>query len=183
MRQAHRNGRLRQPAAPLSPRAQTKMIAEPAGAVELRILVPDTIEGLYLHVQGGGLIVAGNDAWDTQPELFGREPACACPGQLPACARPSVPAAVDDCVSVAEWLADPCPTRVRLMTVIDRRRIRRAQFADVQATSPSRPRPRRGGEPAFWWGRSFADAQRAACRYCAFSLASKACSASRRPSW
>ena len=73
MREAYSRGDLGVPASLKSPRARTTTIDGPAGPIELRILVPDVVRGVYMHIHGGGWMVGSNDTWDQQLELFGHE--------------------------------------------------------------------------------------------------------------
>ncbi|RRN54509.1 alpha/beta hydrolase [Pseudoxanthomonas sp. SGNA-20] len=107
MREAYLNGGLGLPASPKSPRARTMTIDGPGGPIELRVLVPQQVRGVYLHLHGGGWIAGGNDTWDQQFELFGREAGMVAvsPNYRLAPEHPA-PAAIDDCVAVACWLVE-----------------------------------------------------------------------------
>lgn len=107
LREAYSLGRLGLPASPKSPRARTMTIPGPAGPIALRILTPQTIRGVYLHIHGGGWMVGSNDTWDDKLELFGREAGLVSISLDYRLAPEHVfPAAVDDCVAVASWLVD-----------------------------------------------------------------------------
>jgi acetyl esterase len=107
MRDAYSRGLLGVPVSPKSPRARRATIPGPAGPLDLRILVPDDVRGVYLHFHGGGWIVGSNDTWDEQLELFGREAGMATVSVNYRLAPEHVfPAAVDDCVATAIWLID-----------------------------------------------------------------------------
>lgn len=105
MRAAYSSGGFGLPASPKSPRARTLTIPGPAGPIDLRILTPDIVRGVYLHIHGGGWMVGSNDTWDEPLELFGREAGLAVVSPNYRLAPEHVfPAAVDDCVAVASWL-------------------------------------------------------------------------------
>jgi acetyl esterase/lipase len=95
------------PASPKAAAARTLTIARPGGHVALRILVPDEVRGVYLHIHGGGWMVGTNDMWDDQLQRLGREAGLACVSVEYRLAPEHVfPAAVDDCMAAAAWLID-----------------------------------------------------------------------------
>ena len=107
MREAYVRGELGLPASPKSPRARTTTIEAPAGPIGLRILVPDEVRGVYLHIHGGGWIVGSNDTWDEQLEYFGREAGMVAVSlDYRLAPEHPAPAAIDDCVAVASWLIE-----------------------------------------------------------------------------
>ena len=107
LRDAYSNGLLGVPASPKSPRARTMTIRGPGGPIDLRILVPDVIHGVYLHAHGGGWMVGSNDTWDQQLELFGREAGMVSISlNYRLAPEYQFPAAVDDFVAVASWLIE-----------------------------------------------------------------------------
>lgn len=68
MREAYVRGELGLPASPKPPRARTLTIEGAAGPIGLRMLVPEEVRGVYLHIHGGGWLVGSNDTWDEQLE-------------------------------------------------------------------------------------------------------------------
>lgn len=107
LRDAYSRGLLGLPASPKSPRARQITIPGPAGPLDLRILMPDEVRGVYLHFHGGGWMVGSNDTWDEQLELFGRIAGMASVSVNYRLAPEHVfPAAIDDCVATALWLID-----------------------------------------------------------------------------
>lgn len=107
LREAYVNGDLGLPASGRSSRARTTTIDGPAGPIALRILVPETIRGIYLHVHGGGWIAGSNDTWDEQLEFFGREAGMvAISLDYRLAPEHPAPAAVDDTFAVASWLIE-----------------------------------------------------------------------------
>jgi acetyl esterase len=107
LRDAYTRGLLGLPASPRSPRARTMTIRGPGGPIDLRILVPEVVRGVYLHVHGGGWMVGSNDTWDEQLELFGREAGVVAVSlNYRLAPEHAFPSAVDDCVAVASWLIE-----------------------------------------------------------------------------
>ncbi|ANH67461.1 alpha/beta hydrolase fold domain-containing protein [Mitsuaria sp. 7] len=107
LRDAYVRGGLGLPASPKSPSATTMTIAGPAGPVELRILVPEVVRGVYLHLHGGGWMLGSNDTWDEPLEMFGREAGLVSVSVNYRLAPEHVfPAAVDDGVAAASWLIE-----------------------------------------------------------------------------
>jgi acetyl esterase/lipase len=106
-REAFAAGRAGLPASPKSPHARTIEIAGPGGPIGLRILAPDVIRGVFLHIHGGGWMIGTNDMWDDQLVRLGREAGLACVSVEYRLAPEHVfPAAVDDCVAAALWLIE-----------------------------------------------------------------------------
>ncbi len=91
----------------LSPMAQTRSIPGPAGRLRLRLFVPETIIGVYLHLHGGGWVVGGADEQDVYLEDMARacEVAVASVDYRLAPEHP-YPAAPDDCEAAAAWLVE-----------------------------------------------------------------------------
>jgi acetyl esterase len=107
LRDAYSRGLLGVPASPKSSRARTMTISGPGGPIDLRILVPDVVQGVYLHAHGGGWMVGSNDTWDQQLELFGREAGMVSISlNYRLAPEHPFPAAVDDCLAAASWLID-----------------------------------------------------------------------------
>lgn len=107
MREAYLRGELGMPAPPRSPRARLLTIPGPAGPLDLRILVPEQVRGVYLHLHGGGWMIGGNDTWDEILGLFGRRTGMATISVNYRLAPEHVfPAAIDDCVATALWLIE-----------------------------------------------------------------------------
>jgi len=86
--------------------AQTRTVPGPAGDVPLRVLIPDHVDGVYLHLHGGGWVLGQADQqdemlWDT-----------ACAANLAVVSveyrlapEHPYPAGPDDCEAAALWLA------------------------------------------------------------------------------
>lgn len=105
MRDAYSRGELSLPVSPKSPNARSIVIPGPGGEIGLRILVPDSVRGVFLHLHGGGWTAGTNDMWDNYLELIGREAGLVAVSVDYRLAPEHVfPAAVDDCVAAAHWL-------------------------------------------------------------------------------
>ena len=149
--------------AQITPR-RTLTIEGPAGPIGLRILVPDEVRGVYLHIHGGGWIVGSNDTWDEQLDYFGREAGMVAVSlDYRLAPEHPAPAAIDDCVAVASWLIAHVQPGIRHVLAVDRRRIRRVQSRRPDAAPAPRGRERRGlqgSEPAVRRLRSVTHPQR-----------------------
>ena len=51
LRDAFARGQTAIPASPKSPRARTLSVPRPGGEVGIRVLTPDVVKGVYLHIQ------------------------------------------------------------------------------------------------------------------------------------
>ncbi len=111
MRAAYARGELSLPVSPKSDRAHIITIPGPGGDIGLRILVPDTVKGAFLHVHGGGWTAGTNDMWDNYLELIGREAGLVVVSvDYRLAPENPFPAGVDDCVTAAQWLVENAPT-------------------------------------------------------------------------
>lgn len=107
MRAAYARGDLSLPVSPKSDCARNITIPGPAGEICLRILVPDTIKGAFLHLHGGGWTAGTNDMWDNYLELIGKEAGLvAVSVDYRLAPENAFPAGVDDCVAAARWLIE-----------------------------------------------------------------------------
>ena len=107
VRKAYADGSLGLPASPRSPRARQISIDGPGGPINLRLLTPETVHGVYLHFHGGSWMVGGNDTWDGLLEQFGRDAGMAAVSVDYRLAPEHIfPAAVEDCVAAALWLIE-----------------------------------------------------------------------------
>jgi acetyl esterase/lipase len=87
--------------------ARDRRVPGPAGDISLRVFVPDKVDGVYMHIHGGGFMLGRADHQD---EFL------ACISKACRVAVVSVdyrlapenpyPAAPDDCEAVAVWLAE-----------------------------------------------------------------------------
>lgn len=99
---------LEHPLAPPPPpveSAQTRTIPGPAGEIPIRVLIPPTVRGVYLHIHGGGWVLGSHDAQDAR--LWARANATGLAvvsvGYRLAPEHPN-PAAQQDCEAAAAWL-------------------------------------------------------------------------------
>ncbi|MGH8258502.1 MAG: alpha/beta hydrolase [Steroidobacteraceae bacterium] len=95
------------PRPPQSDRARTRTVRAADGReVSVRILAPDSPQGVYLHLHPGGLVMGSADGQDAMLERIARATGLACVSveYRLAPAHP-YPAAWDDCEAVAVWLA------------------------------------------------------------------------------
>ena len=98
-------GPLGPPPARLDEIAQERTIPGPAGDIPIRVFIPDTVSGVYLHIHGGGWVIGSHDGSDER--LWAR-------AQATQQAVVSVgyrlapehrwPASNDDCEAAAAWL-------------------------------------------------------------------------------
>src|SRR5262245_33903750 len=51
-----------------SPNAKERTIEGPGGPISLRMFLPAKVEGIYLHIHGGGWVLGSNDAQDERLE-------------------------------------------------------------------------------------------------------------------
>jgi acetyl esterase len=107
MRDAYEHGRMGLPATPKAPNARTIRIPGPGGEIALRVVVPDTVRGAYLHIHGGGWMLGTNDMQDALLEMIGRAAGMvAVSVEYRLAPEYPFPAPVDDCVAAAHWLID-----------------------------------------------------------------------------
>jgi acetyl esterase/lipase len=107
LRDAYEHGRTGLPATPKAPHARTIRIPGPGGEIALRVLVPDTVRGVYLHIHGGGWMVGTNDMQDMLLESIGQAAGLvAVSVDYRLAPEHGFPAPVDDCVAAARWLID-----------------------------------------------------------------------------
>jgi acetyl esterase/lipase len=94
------------PLAPKSERARIVTIEGSRGAIELRIVAPDTPRGAYLHIHGGGWVLGGADLQDDRLEwLATRCGLAAVSVEYRLAPEAPYPAGPDDCEAAALWLA------------------------------------------------------------------------------
>jgi acetyl esterase len=105
-REARRQGRGPFPPAVISPRARTIAIPGRDGnSVPLRIIAPDQVRGVYLHIHGGGWVLGSAEQQDPMLERIADNTGLAVVSVeyrlAPECPYPAGP---DDCESAAAWL-------------------------------------------------------------------------------
>ncbi|MBN3728683.1 alpha/beta hydrolase [Burkholderia sp. Ac-20379] len=105
MRAAYADGRMGLPVTPKAPAARTIRIPGPGGEIGLRILVPETVRGVYLHIHGGGWMLGTPDMQDRLLETIGAAAGLAAVSvDYRLAPEHPFPAPVDDCVAAARWL-------------------------------------------------------------------------------
>lgn len=90
-----------------SERARERAIPGPAGPITLRLFIPGRIEGVYLHLHGGGWVLGSADAQD--PRLEALSEACSlavASVEYRLAPEHPYPAGPDDCEAAALWLAE-----------------------------------------------------------------------------
>jgi len=106
MREAKRTGSGGYPSIMRSPRAQTISIPSPDGDIALRVVTGDAPKAVYLHVHGGGWFMGAADLQDEKLTALADDGNLACVSVDYRLAPDHLfPAALDDCVAVAHWLA------------------------------------------------------------------------------
>jgi len=84
---------------------ETREIPGPAGPIPMRVLVPERVDGVYLHFHGGGMTVGSALSMDLRNWAFAQacEVAVVSVDYRLAPEHP-FPAGPDDCTAAAEWL-------------------------------------------------------------------------------
>jgi acetyl esterase/lipase len=90
--------------------AQTRTAPGPDGDVPLRVLVPEVVNGVYLHIHGGGWVIGTNDGADEalMARAVATQQAVVSVGYRLA-PEHRYPAPNDDCEAAAVWLAENAP--------------------------------------------------------------------------
>jgi acetyl esterase len=106
-RRARAEGRGIFPASRVLPQGQARTAPGRAGAVPVRLFVPEHVAGAYLHIHGGGWTFGGHDEQDEALWRMceGAGVAVVSVGYRLAPENP-YPAAADDCEDVASWLVE-----------------------------------------------------------------------------
>ena len=84
---------------------QDRTIPGPAGDIPLRVFVPPTVEGVYLHIHGGGWVLGS--AWQQDPALWALAQAAnvaVVSVEYRLAPEHPFPAGPDDCEAAALWL-------------------------------------------------------------------------------
>jgi acetyl esterase/lipase len=93
-----------------SPRAETIRISGPAGELALRVIASEAPKGAYLHIHGGGWFMGAADLQDWKLEALADDGDLACVSvDYRLAPEHPYPAALDDCVAAAAWLAANAP--------------------------------------------------------------------------
>ncbi len=89
-----------------SPNAKERVIQGPAGPLLLRMFLPSKVDGIYLHIHGGGWVLGSSDAQDERLERISN--ACnlvVLSVEYRLAPEDPYPAGPDDCEAAAVWLA------------------------------------------------------------------------------
>ncbi len=90
-----------------SDRAVTRSIPSPAGPVSLRVVVPDRVDGVYLHMHGGGWALGAADQQDVLlTTLADAVHAAVVSVEYRLAPEHPFPAGPDDCEVAALWLVE-----------------------------------------------------------------------------
>jgi len=91
----------------LSSLATTRTIPGPAGDVPIRVLLPETVTGVYFHIHGGGFTLGRPHHFDARNELTARRANVAVVSvDYRLAPENPYPAAPDDCEAAALWLIE-----------------------------------------------------------------------------
>jgi acetyl esterase/lipase len=90
----------------LSDMAQERTIPGPTGDITLRTFVPDTVNGVYLHIHGGGWVLGRANQQDPRLESTARDAGVAVVSvEYRLAPEHPYPAGPDDCEAAALWLS------------------------------------------------------------------------------
>ena len=90
-----------------SPMARDRSIEGPGGPLPLRVFVPDTIRGVYLHIHGGGHVLGRAHHSDERNEAIAHNCKVAVVSvDYRLAPEHPYPAGPDDCESAALWLVE-----------------------------------------------------------------------------
>ena len=106
-RRARWEGRGPFPAPEVLPQGQDRTIEGPAGPIPLRVFVPDTVDGVYLHVHGGGWVLGDARAQDPALWRLATSAGVAVVSvEYRLAPEHPFPAGADDCEAAALWLVE-----------------------------------------------------------------------------
>lgn len=89
-----------------SDNAKVRTVDGPAGAVSLRMFLPSRVEGVYLHIHGGGWVLGASDQQDPALEAIAEKCEVAVLSvEYRLAPEHPYPAGPDDCETAAVWLA------------------------------------------------------------------------------
>ncbi len=107
IRKARREGKSWLGPVMYSDHARTISIDGPGGNLELRIIEVDEVNGVYLHIHGGGWVLGAADLSDIQNEVMAREAGVAVVSvEYRLAPEHRYPAAVEDCAAASRWLIE-----------------------------------------------------------------------------
>ncbi len=91
----------------LADEAQDRMLSMPTGDVPVRLFIPDRIDGIYLHIHGGGWVLGRAHHADPRLLAFSRQHNLVVVSvDYRLAPEHPYPAAPDDCEGVAAWLIE-----------------------------------------------------------------------------
>lgn len=98
---------------------EDRSIPGPGGDIPLRVFVPQTVNGVYLHLHGGGWVLGSHDEQDTGlwAAAEAANVAVVSVGYRLAPEDP-YPAGPDDCEAVAVWLAESAASEFGSATLV-----------------------------------------------------------------
>ncbi|WP_176595484.1 MULTISPECIES: alpha/beta hydrolase fold domain-containing protein [Sphingobium] len=100
------------PAIVRSPRAETLRIPHPGGEVPVRVIASVAPKGIYLHLHGGGWFMGAADLQDAMLEHYADNAHVVCISvDYRLAPEHPFPAALEDCVAVANWLVENAADR------------------------------------------------------------------------
>ena len=92
--------------------AQTEVVTGRSGDIPIRILTPPVVDGVYLHIHGGGWVLGGaSEQDDFLWELACESNAVVVSIEYRLAPEHPFPAAADDCEDVAIWLSENTKSR------------------------------------------------------------------------
>ncbi|HEY0939999.1 MAG TPA: alpha/beta hydrolase [Steroidobacter sp.] len=95
-----------------SPRAQTIHIPTLSGDLPLRVVASPAPKGIYLHIHGGGWFMGAADLQDPKLEALADDAQLVCVSvDYRLAPEHPYPAALEDCVAAATWLAENAARR------------------------------------------------------------------------
>lgn len=95
------------PAPELLPQGQDRIIPGPGGRIDLRSFTPETVDGVYLHVHGGGWVLGSSRQQDVRLWSLAQEANVAVVSvDYRLAPEHPYPAGPDDCEAAALWLLD-----------------------------------------------------------------------------
>lgn len=92
--------------------AVDRSIPGPAGEITLRTFVGETVDGVYLHIHGGGWVLGAADLQDALLQRFATEANVAVASvEYRLAPEHPFPAGPDDCAAAASWVVENAATQ------------------------------------------------------------------------
>jgi acetyl esterase len=87
--------------------ASTRQVDTEIGPIGVRVVVPDRVDAVYLHIHGGGFVLGGADQQDVLLRTIATHTNCAVVSvEYRLAPEHPFPAGPDDCEAVAVWLIE-----------------------------------------------------------------------------